>query len=261
MMKKFLFLLVAMLGMTLQGGAQPPFSDKKPPFRRFVKVLHTDVNLHQAPTTQSPRLIIHSEENEIGDWWEEYYWSNRPLKKNESAAHATVLPIWEPYVMSSVKTANGWICGYFEEKMVYIMEKFCKEVPLRPLSASDKNRPFNITMIRSGKYKNYCLAKRENSIGETYLNIGKYVDGMFIFNYDFYYMQSEDGGTSFDDNILRYGRNLSDSNGYLDINKLINDTFYFSLLMNTVQKITNYCPVTYYGIEGDNKWYTITGIY
>lgn len=251
--------MVVMLGTALgQGLAQKPFEVKTPPFRKYVKVIGAGVNLRQSPSAQSPRLVVQSEENELGDIMEELVWINRPLKKNEKAARATILPVWEHSVMSTVKVADGWLCGNYEGTLVYVMEKFCKPVSLRPLSETEEERSiYNLTVIKSGKYRNYCIANCENMIGEHYLRLGKYVNGMFIFNYDINYLQSESRESSFKDGIIFLGAKLTDEYGSADLQKLIQDQATLDLLMKKGVNIDNYNPEFYYGVEGDKKWYCI----
>ena len=263
MNKKFFLLVAVMLGTALcQVLAQKPFEVKTPPFRKYVKVIGSGVNLRQSPSAQSPRLVVQSEENELGDVMEELVWINRPLKKNEEAARASVLPVWETDFMSSVKVADGWLCGDYEGTLVYVMEKFCKPVSLRPLSEKEEKRSIdNLTVIKSGKYRNYCIAECENMIGEHYLSLGKYVDGMFIFNYDIFYSQSESRESLFKDGVIFIGSKLTDQFGFANLQKLIQDQATLDLLMKKGVNINNYNPVFYYGVEGDDEWYCIGNIY
>lgn len=250
MKKRILFLFVAAIGMALQGTAQEAFTVKVPPFRKFVKITASDVNLRQAPSAQSPRLVMRSEENEIGDVFDNLVWSNRPIARNEKVIHAKVLPVWESTILPTVKDSKDWICGHHEGKMVYVMRKFCKEVSLRPLSLPAPKLPGfrDFIKIESGKYKDYCIAICQNMIDEQYFRLGKYVNGMFIFNYTVY---SE----------LMFSKDLS-SDGSLDLKKLIKNEQALDTLMNMDFDISrNYNPIIFYGVIGDNNWYSITDIY
>lgn len=262
MSKKILLLVTVMLGTAIgQSLAQEPFEVKTPPFRKYVKVIGTGVNLRQSPSAQSPRLVVQSEENELGDIMEEFVWINRPLRKNEEAARATILPVWERSFMSSVKTADGWLCGDYEGELVYVMEKFCQPISLRPLSETEEERSIrNLTVIKSGKYRNYCIANCENMIGEHYLRLGKYVNGMFIFNYDIYYSQSESRESVFKDGVVFLGKKLTDEYESADLQKLIQDQATLDLLMKKGVNIDNYNPEFYYGVQGDKRWYCIKRI-
>ena len=123
-MAKKLLLLAALFGMTLQGVGQNLFTVKLPPFRRYVKVTANDVNLRQQPSAQSARLIWEGCYDELGIGGERLIWSTGTLKQGERPARATVLPVWESSFLSVVKDADGWLCGHYRGKMVYVMEKF-----------------------------------------------------------------------------------------------------------------------------------------
>lgn len=273
-MNKKLFFLVVMLGMALQGMAQEPFTIKKPRFQKYVK-LNNGVNLRQSPSANSPRLVLRFEEdNGCGNPAPDLLWLNRPLRKNEEAARATVLPVWEQSFLPTIKVADGWLCGHYEGKLVYVMEKFCKPVPLRPLSEKEDVKSVaglnDLVVVKTGKYKDYCIAIFEdNNIGEQHLRIGKYVDGMFIFKYMlFYSLNSETKESSLDkrekeelSDVFYFCTKIADNDlSDIDLQKLVRDQVSMDILMKKATTINNYWPITYYGVKGDKNWYIISGI-
>lgn len=280
MKKKLLILFAAIFGMMLHAKAQTPFAVKTPPFKKFVKLTSNDVNLRKSPSTQSSKLIFRTVESDLGGTMESMVWSSKPLARNERAVRATVLPVWEKSVLPSVIASNDWICGHYERiiaeyhevhdrAMVYVMKKFCQEVPLRSLTLpAPKSTGFSdIVKIESGKYKDYCIGTTHNEIGEKLIRLGKYVNGMFVFNYYVYYSLSNSGKTEYINSgdsptYLACERGLLNSDDELNLKKLLNNPQLLDKLMTTTSdNIHNYVPITYYGVAGDNNWYYITGVY
>ena len=284
-MNKKLFFLVVMLGMALQGMAQEPFTVTKFPFRKFVR-LNDGVNLRKSPSANSPRLVSRFQEDDgFGIPAPNLLWLNRPLRKNEEAARATILPVWEQSFKPTIKVADGWLCGYYDtppilepnfcdENIVYVMEKFCKPVSLRPLSEDEDVYSFSdlydLVVIKSGKYKDYCIA----TSNDFYLNLGKYVDGMFIFNYSIEYdicpnnesawEKSPDGDDWW---YFVYSEKIKKEEGGIDLHKLVQDQTSMDILMKKAvnwakerEKKFSFPTYTtcYYGIEDDKKWYCIS---
>lgn len=296
-MNKKLFFLVVMLGMALQGMAQEPFTVTKFPFRKFVR-LNDGVNLRQSPSANSPRLVLRVGESTEGCADNtETIWLNRPLRKNEQAVRATILPVWEQSFKPKIKVADGWLCGYYDtppilkpdfrdEDIVYVMEKFCEPVSLRPLSKDEDVKSLSdledLVVIKSGEYKDYCIATSDD--GETfYLNLGKYVGGVFIFKYNVMYSRSfdpDENESSYDERAeefcgtFYYGNKIAKDPKWLwgvDLHKLVRDKTSMDILMKKVVKMQEekakewwekYSFPTYttyyYGIEGDKKWYRIS---
>lgn len=289
-MNKKLFFLVVILGMALQGMAQEPFTVKKPPFRKFVR-LNDGVNLRKSPSANSPRLVLREGESTEGCADNtETVWLNRPLRKNEQAVRATILPVWEQSFKPTIKVADGWLCGYYDtpailrpnfcdENIVYVMERFCEPISLRPLSEDEDVNSFSdlydLVVIKSGKYKDYCIAT--SSDGENfYLNLGRYVDGMFIFDYSIEYDYSFNlDGSSWEKNpngddwwYFVYGEKLKKGEeGDIDLHKLVRDQTSMDILMKKAvnwtkerEKKFSFPTYTtcYYGVEGDKKWYCIS---
>lgn len=268
MKKKLLLLLIAVFGVVLQNEAQTPFKVKTPPFRKFVKITANDVNLRKSPSAQSPKLIYCTVESDLGGTIDEMVWSNKPLARNERAVRATVLPVREPSLFPTVKTSSDWICGDYKNKSVYVMKKFCKEVPLRPLDLPDLHSTgfTNTIKIGSGKYKDYCIGTIYNEIGEKMIRLGKYVNGMFVFNYCIYYFQAESGKTEViahtNDHPTWFtvSTGLLNDAGELNLRKLLNDTQALDMIMTAKFGVSDYDSITYYGVAGDNNCYSITSI-
>lgn len=261
MNKKLIFVVVVMLGMALQGMAQEPFTVTKFPFRKFVR-LNDGVNLRQSPSANSPRLV--SRLNELDGT--EFVWLDRPLKKGEQAARVTASVVLEPSLMPSfmpkVKVADGWLCGYYEGEYVYFMEKFCKPVSMRPLSV-DEYLNFSdvddLVVVKSGKYKNYCVTK-STGLGDWYLSLGKYVDGVFVFENTIFFRSSTAKESLYEDGRFYYGTKIADEAGELDLQKLVRDQNSMDILMKkAISDSDEYGYVNFlYGIEGDKNVYSVT---
>lgn len=243
-MKKMLFLLIAIVGITLQGMAQTPFKVKTPPFKKFVKVIASDVNLRKAPSTNSPRLIY--EEDEMGDLYPS--WSSGKIRPGQEVAHAKVLPVCESSDFPDVNNVDGWLCGHYEGQFVYIMKKFCEEVSLRPLP---KNNGC-ISTITTGKYKDYCFLMEE-SYGGFLFRMGQYVNGMYIFNYTTWANAYNDSATTIDkDNGIDLNKKYADEYGQPDLEKILSDSKMVEMLMNSVSEM-RYEQVIYFGVVGDDS--------
>lgn len=282
-MNKKLFFLVVMLGMALQGMAQEPFTVDIEGFSYRLVRLNDGVNLRQSPSVNSPRLVLRFQED---DECPDLLWLNRPLRKNEKAARATILPVTFAGMLN-----EGWLWGlytvpgYNKTEYVYVMEKFCEPVSLRPLSEDEDVKSLSdleeLIVIKSGKYKDYCIATSND--GETpWLNLGKYVDGMFIFKYRVIYESSfdpDENESSYDERAeefygtFHYGNKIAKDPKWLwgvDLHKLVRDKTSMDILMKKVVKMQeekakewmekySFSTFTtyYYGIEGDKKWYRI----
>lgn len=264
MTKRYFSLFFAVLGTLFQCFAQNHFSVKVPPFHRYVKITTSNVNLRQQPDAQSARLIWHGEYDELGIGGESLRWKSGSLGRGEKPAHAKVLPVWESSFMPVVKNVDGWLCGHYQGKLVYVMEKFCKDVALRPLSLPAPIECFDaVKIIETGQYKGYCIGWRSEGMDEpARLYIGKYVNGMFIFNFSIEcHNWSEKTIPVIEDHKYYFGSNLC---GEIEISldKLMNNSKALDLLMSISKDIKNhYKPLIYFGVEGDNYWYEIEGIF
>ncbi|MCR5679328.1 MAG: hypothetical protein K6G08_03825 [Prevotella sp.] len=161
MKKKLLMMLVAMVGMTLQGIARTTQTSGTPEVKKIVVVNADKVNIRKQPTVNSPR--ISSAEHgaclvitgESGDWY------------------ATVINE-EPddYREGMPKVING-----------YIMKKFCDDAELVPITTVMLNDDENIRydMVSSGKHKDVAIVQNNTGfMSEVW--IGKNKDNMWCFD-------------------------------------------------------------------------------
>lgn len=260
-MKKYLLILFCTLFGILQIMAQIPFDVKVPDVNKFVKVTSTEVNLRQAPTTASPRLIFQS--NISGDCLDcepSLVWSSKPLGRNDQRVDANLL-----YVCGESSDGEWWNVQYYEDfygdmayvEKAYIMKKFCKSMKARllPLAApQDKN----IQLVLSGPYVGLCLEWLYGYGDCRILRIGRYINGVYAFAYNIEFSYNETNETKFeivnDFDQVSFGAHLFNDEQRLDLVKLANDTKVLNLLMNNLNKMRK-DNVAYIGFEGDGNWY------
>lgn len=260
-MKKYLLILFCTLFGILQIMAQIPFDVKVPDVNKFVKVTSTGVNLRQAPTTASPRLIFQS--NISGDCLDcepSLVWSSKPLGRNDQRVDANLL-----YICGESSDGEWWNVQYYEDlygdmayvEKAYIMKKFCKSMKARllPLAApQDKN----IQLVLSGPYVGLCLEWLYGYGDCRILRIGRYINGVYAFAYNIEFSYNETNETKFeivnDFDQVSFGAHLFNDEQRLDLVKLANDTKVLNLLMNNLNKMRK-DNVAYIGFEGDGNWY------
>ena len=239
--------------------AQIPFDVKVPDVNKFVKVTSTEVNLRQAPTTASPRLIFQS--NISGDCLDcepSLVWSSKPLGRNDQRVDANLL-----YVCGESSDGEWWNVQYYEDlygdmayvEKAYIMKKFCKSMKARllPLAAPlDKN----IQLVLSGPYVGLCLEWLYGYGDCRILRIGRYINGVYAFAYNIEFSYNETNETKFeivnDFDKVSFGAHLFNDEQRLDLVKLANDTKVLNLLMNNLNKMRK-DNVAYIGFEGDGN--------
>lgn len=260
-MKKYLLILFCTLFGILQIMAQIPFDVKVPDVNKFVKVTSTGVNLRQAPTTASPRLIFQS--NISGDCLDcepSLVWSSKPLGRNDQRVDANLL-----YICGESSDGEWWNVQYYEDlygdmayvEKAYIMKKFCKSMKARllPLAApQDKN----IQLVLSGPYVGLCLEWLYGYGDCRILRIGRYINGVYAFAYSIEFSYNETNETKFeivnDFDQVSFGAHLFNDEQRLDLVKLANDTKVLNLFMNNLNKMRK-DNVAYIGFEGDGNWY------
>lgn len=260
-MKKYLLILFCTLFGILQIMAQIPFDVKVPDVNKFVKVTSTGVNLRQAPTTASPRLIFQS--NISGDCLDcepSLVWSSKPLGRNDQRVDANLL-----YICGESSDGEWWNVQYYEDlygdmayvEKAYIMKKFCKSMKARllPLAApQDKN----IQLVLSGPYVGLCLEWLYGYGDCRILRIGRYINGVYAFAYSIEFSYNDTNETKFeivnDFDQVSFGAHLFNDEQRLDLVKLANDTKVLNLLMNNLNKMRK-DNVAYIGFEGDGNWY------
>jgi hypothetical protein len=145
---------------------------------------------------------------------------------------------------------------------------FLQNVSLRPLSPPAPTEHFDaVKVIETGPYKGYCIGWKEEAMDvPATLEIGKYVNGMFIFNYFIECFQLYTEGKAvfpkIEEHKYYYGDDLLAEDGYsIDLNKLAKNSFALDLLMSISKDIEHhYDPHMYFGIEDDDNWYEIRGV-
>lgn len=270
--QNFMLITVVLAIMAAHTMAQEPFSVKTMPFRRYVKLTSSDVNLRKGCSTSSPRLIVDR------SWGQEIYsWENGRLGPNEKPAHAKVLPLWEPYFVKNLRVADGWLCGQFQDKHVFVMEKFCQDTSLRSLPRTEKLDFEAITVINDGKYKDYFVAASWELDGEdesVVVSMGKYVDGVFIVNYSLPYgtwpvttakefLAVDKDGSGQERLYLKYNDDVLDlaSDPVSVVKKLVSSEQNMDFLMLNCTKINFYKPVHYFAVEGVKGWHKIVNAF
>lgn len=184
MTKRYLFFLIAMLGMTLQSMGQPQFI-------KYVHVTTENVNMRKAPSTNSAKLM---------EVWNEglhdFVWSGTSAARGAMPCHPQ-----QDEVLGVVGSTGEWLkvlkngakceSGECTKEYAYILAKFCEEV--HPMSTTpamyseyrrDHGSNSGVLCYRStGKYKGYVIARfyRCNE-GDSYggLRLGKCEDGKII---------------------------------------------------------------------------------
>ncbi len=173
MKKRFIFLLVAMIGMTLQSMGQTKVI--VPRFQKFVMV-DAGVNIRKAPSASSQRLIeYYNSEDEGGESsgvtvkWEEV----KDRRYKPKAVNAEAVPvIGEVGEWYKVYYSNGYDWGGESfSGIAYIAKKFCHDAEVTPV-------PFTPSR-KTQKYKNYYIEVDDGG-GDLVLHLGKYVDGLLV---------------------------------------------------------------------------------
>lgn len=242
MKKKFAFIVAVFAAVALKGMAQEPFTVKPAPFKKYVQV-EKGVQLHQKPSAQSARLAWDdSEESSL------LTWRKGKLRPGEMSVDAQVLPVWQEQ--------GEWYKAQYYEKTVFVMKKSCTDVQLRPLK--DLGDYQVVRVIPSGKYKDYCLSLTYIS-GGCQLLLGKYVDGMFIFEYTAECNASHQGSNYMDaEGVVYFNKELADEDGDPSADKIINDAKTIAFLMSNVDNMSHH-PLYVFGIEGDDHVYSSYG--
>ena len=177
---------VMMLSVSVM--AQADFQVKMPPYKTYMRITATGINLRQGPGTQYPRLVEQPDDPYSDGYYEMMtVWTSQPLKKYQKAVRADgdVLPIvgesgeW-------VKLRLLWSNTVDETSLdVWTMKKFCTQITPRPVTPSEA-ATHDIYIIPSGKYQGICLGWTwMNEMGDNpdYLWLGRYVNGMVVFGY------------------------------------------------------------------------------
>lgn len=186
MTKRFIYLLVAMVGMTLQGMAQDGIDIPK--YNKCLKITN-NVNLRQEPNTTSAKLMLQMEEMDGYDKQHPSY-----LHKGYTWGNAGGKYIYRPanadYLMVIDETPE-WYHGYAllgsdEIKEVYVSKKAAKvksatKITGQYLKKCAEDCGIKYSIRTSGEYKGYYLISGDRyslASSDDYLFVGKCVDGI-----------------------------------------------------------------------------------
>lgn len=266
------FIMASVAECAAQTSAYPQFKHEKfnveaPSFDKIVRVTSNGVNVRKQPNAQSPRLVMKLDLTEsCMDCPPDLIWVNRKLRRDEQA-----IPADELGALPYVGETGDWYEVYLDQPhgtqlktTAYIMKKFCKVGKLRPLQLPSPNSDELIVVVKSGKYAGLCLESYVDAYeGVTYLRLGKYENGMFIFPYSINIVQGDNNGNirlNEEEQTLIFGKKLwKDSIGEinLDLNTLIQQDGFLEFLIKNLDKMNNSSIFINYGVEGDDSWYCI----
>ncbi len=261
-----IIMMVAPENAAAQSSANPQFNHEKfavevPNLNRFVRVTTNGVNIRKAPDVKSPKLVMKVNlSEECYDCPPDLIWVNRPLRKNENSATADQ---YDTFPL--IGETGDWYEIYLHEykgtllqTSAYIMKKFGKIEKLKPLQLPTTDPYDLIVMIPSGKYAGLCIESYIDEYqGETYLRLGKYVNGMFVSPYSITIERSDDKGIRFANDYNFY--TLKFANSYwedsigpsnLKLKQLITSEDFLEFLMTNLDKMNSNTTTVLYGVEG-----------
>ncbi len=201
-MKKSIVSLALLLAGVLSSVAITfPFSVNAPDFKGIAVCTANDgVNIRKSPSATAPRLIYDESKIEEYDVPAAFYgfWSTAPLKKFQSA-----IKFYGPNLI--VKEQNGWLeawkVGPKNEQNGWVSAKYCKMVPLKPLTPdtySDNARFIWLNGV-NGDQGLYALIMDYNEM-DTYASfyVGRVANGVVCCPYSLYEVncQFEDSANS-----------------------------------------------------------------
>ena len=119
--------------------------------------------------------------------------------------------------------------------------------------------------IDAGQYKDYCIGWSSEGMDiPERLHIGKYENGMFVFNFSINCgIHSDIGNKTFiEGHKFYYGEAFHDTESYgISLHKLSKDRQALDKLMSISKDIPHYYdPYILFGVEGDYNWDIIEGI-
>ena len=176
MKKHFLFLLLAMIGISLQSIAQK--IDLKNV--KFIKVTADGVNMRKAPNTKSAKLMMISLNGAEGcDSRATPTWS---AKKTKGYSLSPASPM-KGEVLPVIGETEEWYhaiywdfgCGNF---YVYINKQFCKEATMEKWDYDG-----SYDTIKSGTHKGWVIIDNSDPENGDELIAGHLVNGMMVFDY------------------------------------------------------------------------------
>lgn len=172
------------------GGDKVNFEVQLPAWNKFVTV-EDNVNLRQAPDTNSPRLM-----EEQGEMDSQFVWEN---EMNVYGMPRTPFRVGSNVACPVLTETAGWyeilvqmVYGYDDmyTQKVYVMKKFCKEVTPQPIANS------YFYKIAKGKYKGKYLYYDMGGMFAmpSSLTLGLEIDGGYVFPKMFKHEFANNGG-------------------------------------------------------------------
>ena len=224
-MKKYFISLFASILFVAQSSAQGIMNVKVPVFEKIVKVTAENVTFHKSASSDSPKLMVVEEYDDMGDSYYELSWSSASALQGQKPAKADVAFVINEvgeWYETMVFTPDG-----LSFKNAYVMKNCCVDAVLEPFVNS------NIAKVPSGKYQGYCLECVESYGGEA-LSIGKLRGNTYYFIATYSAMPGKTtrlGQYSFD-----YGKDCQGMNGMLDVYKLTKNSVAISSLIRNAKK-------------------------
>lgn len=246
MEKRLLFLLIALVEIALQSKAQFEYKVSMPNIQKFVTITTNAVNIRENPNVNSKKVrtvpkdmlcitIALAVIGESDDWYKVYYYDRYDRYEYDSA-------------------------------IGYMMKKFCKEIPLEPITEKMLQNLSGgiISMRHQGKYQGLCFDwgnYTSDGMIEGPLYIGRVVNGMWVFDRMLPTVMGNDfkmsrSNTYQDEGInwqLVYPKSLSTYNGddmtYFDSKKMKEANITY-LLQNT-DKMAKFYSHIYYCFKND----------
>lgn len=223
-MKKFFISLFASVLFVAQSSAQGIMNVKVPVFEKIVKVTAENVTFHKSASSDSPKLMVVEEYDDMGDPYYELSWSSSTALQGQKPAKTDVAfvinEVGEWYEIMFF-TSDGVSC-----KKAYVKKKCCMDAVLVPL-----DHP-NIAIVPSGKYQGYCLECVETYGGEA-ISVGKLKDNACFFIAIYSAMPGKItrmGQYSFD-----YGKDCQGMDGMLDVRKLAKNSSAISSMIRNAK--------------------------
>ena len=280
-MKKLFFATAMLALMTVEAVAQNSkgWNDLGDGNVRIVELSSSDVNLRQAASANSARLVKTC--NEEGPC--HFEWVTGALKPLNSWGIGQ-----EPVraeVLTAIETVKGddgenWLhCWYstdileFVKWDVYVKEKYTKPATLKPLdkngklsTGSDERNYFDdIVLKQNGEYKSVTIAVQWNDMDqEGNLFLGGYLNGMLVMVYELPYSNGKSNSNMnnplwIENGMLWFDKRLRCNDCYLsgtfDLHKLCANQQYLSLLIKMCSKPEYEKPRIYCAVEGKDKWF------
>lgn len=189
-MKKLIVCLALLLAGVLSSMAITfPFSVNAPKFKGIaVSTAEDGVNIRKSPSATAPRLIYDESKIEAYDVPATFYgfWSSAPLKRNQSA-----IKFYGPNL--TVNEQDGWLeiwnIGPKNEQNGWVSAKYCKMIPLRPVTPANypNNENFIWLNVAEDDQGLYALVKNYNEMDDCAdFYVGRVVNGVVVCPYSLY---------------------------------------------------------------------------